>query len=64
MRGWGQGGWTPVQRSIPPTDNEWARAITGGGRGLHVEKVQSALTVILKLVIGGLIIHLDYLKNS
>ena len=64
MRRWGQGGWTPVQRSTPPTDHEWARAITGGGRGLHVEKVQSALTVVLKLVISGLISHLDYLKYS
>ena len=26
----------------------------GGGRGLHAETAQSALTVILKLVIGGL----------
>ena len=32
-----------------PTDNQWAR-----GKGLHAETAQSALTVILKLVIGGL----------
>ena len=67
--GWGfEGVGTGRVDSCPkvnsPPENEWARAITGGGRGLHVEKVQSALTVILKLVIGGLIIHLDYLKNS
>jgi len=31
----------------PSLDNQWTR-------GLHVETVQSALTVILKLVIGGL----------
>ena len=49
-----------VQRSLP-TDNQWAEAFkgefqgcTGGGRGLHAETAQSALTAILKLVIGGL----------
>ena len=36
------------------TDNQWARTFTGWGRGLHAETAQSALTVILKLVIGGL----------
>ena len=46
------GRWIPVQRLTPPP-------LTMGGqellqRGLHVETVQSALTVILKLVIGGL----------
>ena len=40
------GGWTP--------DNQWARAFIDRGRGLHAETAQSALTVILKLVIGGL----------
>ena len=48
------GGRTPVQRLTPPTDNQWARAFIGGGRGLHAETAQSALMVILKLVIGGL----------
>ena len=52
--GWGQ---TPVQSSTPPTpDNQWARAFRGRGRGLHTETAQSALTVALKLVIGGLTI--------
>ena len=36
-----------------PTDNQ-AYAFTGRGRGLHAETAQSALRVILKLVIGGL----------
>ena len=52
--GWGQ---TPVQSSTPPTpDNQWARAFRDRGRGLHTETAQSALTVALKLVIGGLTI--------
>ena len=38
----------------PPPDNRGARAFIGGGKGLHVETVQSALTAILKSVIGGL----------
>ena len=50
----GGGRWTSVQRlTPPPPDNQRARAFTGG-RGLHVETAQSALTVILKLVIGDL----------
>ena len=39
---------------LPPTDNQWARAFIDGGRELRVETAQSALAVILKLVIGGL----------
>ena len=35
---------------LPPTDNQWATAFTGGGRGLHAETAQSAPTVILKLI--------------
>ena len=52
---WG-GGWTSVRKLTlpPPHQNQWARAFIGGGKGLHVETAQSALTVILKLVIGGL----------
>ena len=52
----GLGGQTPVQRlTLPtPTDHQWARAFIDGGRGLHAEIAQSTLTVILKLVIGGL----------
>ena len=57
----GEGGrQARVQRSLP-TDNQWAKAFkgefqgcTGRGRGLHAETAQSALTIILKLVIGGL----------
>ena len=58
FRVWQQqaGGQTPVQMltSFPATDNQWARALIIGGRGLYVETAQSALTVILKLGIGGL----------
>ena len=39
----------------PPMDSQWVRAFTDRGRGLHAETVQSALTIILKLAIGGLI---------
>ena len=38
---------------LPTIDNQGARAFIGWGRGLHAETAQSALTVILKLVIGG-----------
>ena len=47
-------GQTPVQRPTPFPDNQWARAFIDGGRGLCAETAQSALTVILKLVISGL----------
>ena len=48
-------GRTPVQRPTPPSpDNQGARAFIDRGRELHAETIQSALTVILKLVIGGL----------
>ena len=50
----GRGGLTPVQRPTPPTDNQGARAFIDRRRGLHAETAQAALTVILKLVIGGL----------
>ena len=50
---WGR--WTPVPRPFPhPPDTQWARASVGRGRGLRADRAQSALTVILKLVIGGL----------
>ena len=35
----------------PPTDSQGARAFTDGGRGLRAETAQSALTLILKLVL-------------
>ena len=44
----------PVQRPTPRPDNQGARAFIDRGRGLHVETAQSALTVILNLVISGL----------
>ena len=37
-----------------PKSNQGARAVIDGGRGLQAETAQSALTVILKLVTGGL----------
>ena len=46
---------TCVQRLVLPANNQWSRAFIGRGRGLQAETAQSALTVILKLVIGGLI---------
>ena len=50
---WGR--WTPVPRPFPhPSDTQWARASVGRGRGLRADRAQLALTVILKLVIGGL----------
>ena len=38
----------------PSPDNQWSRTFIDGGRGLHAETAQAALTVILKLVFGGL----------
>ena len=45
-----------VQRPSPMTDNQWATTFIDGGGGwaLYTETVQSALTGILKLVMGGL----------
>ena len=45
-----------VQRPSPTTDNQWATTFIDGGGGwaLYTETVQSALTGILKLVMGGL----------
>ena len=49
-------GQMPVQRPHPPPiDNQWEGAFIGRGRGLHAEIAQSALKVILKLIISGLI---------
>ena len=47
-------GRMPVQRLTLPTDSQWARAFIDRGLVLHAETAQSALTVILKLVIRGL----------
>ena len=48
-----------------PTDNQWARAFIVRERGRHTETAQSALTVILKLVIRlSDQRHLDCFKYS
>ena len=39
---------------LSATDNRGPRAFVGRGRGLRAETAQSALTVVLKSVIGGL----------
>ena len=49
----GEGGLLSKKRLLLPTNNHWARAFIDGGRGLHVETAQSALTVIFKLVLSG-----------
>ena len=46
----GVGGGLLFKGQLSLTDNQWARAFIGWGRGLHAETAQSAL----KLVIGGL----------
>ena len=48
-----------------PTDHQWAKAFVGRERGLHAETAQSALTVVLKLVMGWSDQHhLDCFKYS
>ena len=50
-----RGRGAPVQRLTSHTDNQAVGgAFIDGGRGLRAETAQSALTVILKLVISGL----------
>ena len=50
-----QGGQTSIQRPTPdPLATCGARTSIDRRRGLHAEMAQSALTVIFKLVIGGL----------
>ena len=44
----------PKANSVPTSNNQRARAFTGWERELLIETAQSALTVILKLVISGL----------
>ena len=53
---WGAvGRWTFVQRpTLPSLTVSGARAFIDRRKGLHGEIVQSALTVIFRLVIGGL----------
>ena len=69
--GW-QPGWAghtdscPKMDSLhPDTDNQGARAFIDGGRGLRAETAQSALTVVLKLVMQWSDqCHLDCFKYS
>ena len=63
---WGGGVWVLVQRlnSPRPPDNQWARVFMDRGRGLHAERAHSALTVLLKLVISGLIANLLIVLNT
>ena len=48
------GGWTSVQRSVPLPGQPVGESFYRHREGLHAETAQSALTVILKLVTGGL----------
>ena len=45
----GGGGWTLVQSPTYPTDNQWARAFIGKGRGRRVltETAQSTLKLVM-----------------
>ena len=52
--GGGEGGRLFKGRLPSNSDNQEARAFIDRARRLHAETAQSALTVILKLVIGGL----------
>ena len=58
--------WAPLSPSHThpalgmATDNQRARAFIDGGRGIHAEKAQSALTTILKLVMQSDKCHLDF----
>ena len=61
---WAEGGRLSEGR-LPPTDKQGARAFIDGGRGLHMERAESALTVILKLVLQWSDQHhLDCFKYS
>ena len=49
------GGWAPLQRlTPPPLTMNGQELFIDRRRGLYVETTESAVTVILKLVIGGL----------
>ena len=45
-------GEMPVQKTDVPPDNHGARAFINRGRRLHAEIAQSALIVILKLIMS------------
>ena len=40
--------------NLPPPDKQGVRAFIDRGEGLHAETAPSSLTVIFKLIIGGL----------
>ena len=44
--------------------NQWTRVFVGLGRELHAETAQSALTVILKLIIGGLTSVISFILST
>ena len=48
------GGWTPVRRLAPLPGQPVGKSFDKHREGLHAETAESALTVILKLVTGGL----------
>ena len=52
--GWA-GKWGISVQKLSTSHNQWARTFIVGGRELPAETAQSALTIILKLVIGDLI---------
>ena len=54
-----------VKLPPPTTDNQWVRALIDRARELHAETAQSALTVILKLIMQWSDqCHLDCFKYS
>ena len=61
-----QGGQTPIQKPPPSPNSQWTRAFLDRGQGPCAEAAQSALTVLLKLVICDLtsIILLKYRSSS
>ena len=44
--------------------NQWTRVFVGLGRELHAETAQSALTVILKLIIVDLTIVISFILST
>ena len=60
----GGGMWTPVQRLTPYPDNQCLRASVDREREFQSETAQSALTVILKLIIGGLTSVISYVLST
>ena len=65
-QGWGVGEVGLLSKGrLPPTDYQWRSTFRDGERGLHVETAQSALRIILKLVmLWSDQYHLDCFKYS